>query len=400
MPITRRTFLETTAGAALASGAIGRAQGGADDPLGVRDDFPVTRRGTYLNSAYITPTPRQVVDVGRRFLEAKSTAPVSLGAMLAERDRVRQLYATLIGARSDEVGFLFATTEGENIVVPALDLKAGDNVVIDDLHYTSSFVLYERLKAELGIEVRIVERLEDGSAPVSAFEAVVDGRTRLLSIAWVSHQNGYRHDVAGLAALAHAHDAFLYADAVQAVGMFPIDVRATGIDFFTAGTYKWLLGGYGVAPFFVRRELLDRIRPDRVGFLQIDEAAGDGRMFTSAKKFEYATLGFGAIYQLGAGLEYLERVGVDRIETHAVGLAARLHEGLTARGLPVLTPAGNGSSIVSFKNSRPAAEAQGLFDEAGVEVTIREGGTMVRVAPALFNVVADIDRCLEVAGRL
>ena len=71
----------------------------------------------------------------------------------------------------------------------------------------------------------------------------------------------------------------------------------------------------------------------------------ESNLFTSAKKFEYATLGFGALYQLGAGLEYLHRVGLDRIEAHTVGLAARLHQGLASRGLPLLTPAGNGSSV-------------------------------------------------------
>ncbi len=406
MHISRRRFLEMTTGAAAVT--AGATPGGAtqvddvdhDDPLGVRNDFPVTRDGTYLNSAYITPVPLQVVDAGYRFLEAKASRPISLGAMLGERAQVRAQYARLIGADPDEVGFLFATTEGENIVAPALGLKAGDNVVIDDLLYSSTYVLYEHLRESVGIEVRTARRLPDGSAPPSIFEPLIDEKTRLISISWVSHQNGYRHDATALAELAHAHGAHLYADAVQAVGMFPIDVGEIGIDFFTAGTYKWLLGGYGVAPFFVRRALLDRIQPDRHGFLQIDEEAGEGRMFDGAKKFEFATLGFGALYQLGAGLSYLERVGVGRIEAHTVGLATRLREGLVAQGFGVLTPPGNRSSIVSFTNTRPEALARETFREAGIDVTIRANGTMVRVSPALFNTTVDIDRFLEVAGRL
>ena len=173
-----------------------------------------------------------------------------------------------------------------------------------------------------------------------------------------------------------------------------------GIDFFTAGTYKWLLGAYGVAPFFVRRSLLDRVQPDRHGFLQLDEAAGDGRLFEAAKKFEVATLAFGGLYQLGAGLAYLERVGVDRIGAHAIGLTARLREGLAARGFGLRTPAGNRASIVCFTNTKPEAEARRVFAAAGIDVTIRESGTMVRVSPSLFNTAAEIDRFLEVSEEL
>ena len=368
--------------------------------LGVRADFPVTRDGIYLNSAYITPVPRQVVEVGQRFVESKSIRPVLLGSMLEEREKVRGQYARLIGAEPDEVGFLFATTEGENIVAPALGLQAGDNVVIDDLHYTSSFVLYEHLARTAGIELRTAKRRPDGSAPPEIFEPLVDAKTRLVSVAWVSHQNGYRHDVKALAELAHANGAYLYADAVQAVGMFPIDVGDIGIDFFTAGTYKWLLGAYGVAPFFVRRSLLDRVQPDRHGFLQLDEAAGDGRLFEAAKKFEFATLAFGGLYQLGAGLAYLERVGGDRIGAHAIGLTARLREGLAARGFGLLTPADNRASIVCFTNTKPEAETRRVFAAAGIDVTIRESGTMIRVSPSLFNTAAEIDRFLEVSEEL
>jgi len=270
MQISRRQFLEATSGAAAAlagSHPAGAAQV-ADDPLGVRADFPVTREGIYLDSAYITPVPRQVVEAGRQFVEAKSMRPISLGAMLEEREKVRVQYARLIGADPDEIGFLYATTEGENVVASALGLQRGDNVVIDDLHYTSSFVLYEHLARTSGVEVRTAKRLPDGSAPPSIFEPLVDGRTRLVSVAWVSHQNGFRHDIAALAELAHAHEAYLYADAVQAVGQIAIDVGTVGIDFFTAGTYKWLLGAFGVAPFFVRRARLSRIQPDRHGFLR------------------------------------------------------------------------------------------------------------------------------------
>ena len=367
-----------------------------EDPLGVRRDFPAVQHGLYLNSAYIAPIPLPVADAARVFTERKASKPIPLDEMLKKTDEVRGQFARLIGARPDEIGFLFATSEGENIVASALDLREGDNVVVDELHYNTSFVLYRHLEETRRIALRIVTH-RDGRVSSDDFARVMDGRTRLVSVAWVSHQNGFRHDMRPLADVVHAHGALFYADAVQALGMFPADVRAAGVDFLTSGTYKWLLGGFGVAPFFVRRELLDRIRVDRLGALHVEKELGDHRyeIYRTAKKFEYATLPFAEVYQLGAALAYLERVGVDRIERHTVALAGELREGLTALGFRVLTPPDNGSSIVTVQLEKNQARARDVLDKSGVQVSFREKGSQIRVSPALFNRRDEIRRFLD-----
>lgn len=373
----------------------------ASDPLGVRDDFPAALDQLYLDAAYITPSPRPVVDAGRLFAESKGRQPISLGDMLARTDQVRAAFARLVNAAPAEIGFLFATSEGENIVAGALGLTRGDNVVVDELHYNTTFVLYRHLEQTRGIELRIV-KARDGGVNVADFVPLVDRRTKLISVAWVSHQNGFRHDMPPLAELAHRHGAWLYADAVQAVGMFPVDVKAAGVDVMTTGTYKWLLGSYGVAPFYVRADLLDRITPDRMGALHVERTLPDYRyeIYKTAKKFDYATLAFGPVYQLGAALEYLDRVGIGRIERHTVGLATELAEGLRGRGLSVLTPVHNRSAIVAFRNPADASTTRTILERARCRVSVRENGTQIRVSPALFNTSDDIRRFLEVAGEL
>ena len=399
MDLNRRQFLEAAAGAAalprLETQGPERDQ---DDPLGVRRDFPVVRDGLYLNSAYIAPLPLPVADAARAFADRKASKPIPLDEMLKKTDAVRVQFARLIGAEPDEIGFLFATSEGENIVASALDLKPGDNVVVDELHYDTSFVLYRHLEETRRIVLRIVKH-RDGRVTSDDFARAVDGRTRLVSVAWVSHQNGFRHDMRPLADLAHAHGALFYTDAVQALGMFPANVRAAGVDCMTCGTYKWLLGGFGVAPFFVRRELLERIRVDRLGALHVEKQLGEHRyeIYRTARKFEYATLPFAEIYQLGAALAYLERVGVDRIERHTVGLARELREGFAALGFRVFTPPANSSSIVSVHLERNAARARDVLNSHGVQVSFREKGSQLRVSPALFNTSDDIRRFLAYA---
>lgn len=390
----------TRPGDALDAAVLSEAVTG-DDPLGVRADFRVVRERNYLNSAYITPIPRSVVAAGHAFVESKSLRPISLGDMLLKTDEVRAQFARLVNASTDEIGFLFSTSEGENVVAHALDLGRGDNVVIDELHYETEFVLYRQLEAAQGVELRIVKH-RHGAVDATDFAPLVDRRTKLVSVAWVSHQNGFRHDMRPIADLAHANGALFYTDGIQAVGMFPVDVRQAGVDFLCCGTYKWILGGFGVAPFFIRRELLDRIRLDRFGALHVEKEGPNYtfELYKTAKRFDYATLPFAEIYQLGAALSFLERVGVDRIEQHTVALAGELRHGLAAQGWRLFTPEGNRSSIVTFYFDRDPAALKAAFDAAKVDVSVRDSLKQVRVSPALFNTGDEIARFLEVTKGL
>jgi len=407
--LSRREFISGVSAAAALSGVSPTSLSGVrpvvgiaskDDPLGVRSDFPVVEQSVYLDSAYITPSPLQAVEAAQAFAEAKARDPVSLGGMLQETNLMRQRFATLVGASEMEIGVLFATSDGENIVSRALDLKQGDNVVIDDLHYDTTYLLYQQLAEQRGLEVRIVNS-EAGGAPVDAFAEHVDRQTRLISVAWVSHQNGFRHDLAGLADLAHSNGAYLYADAIQGIGALDIDVRSTGIDFFTAGTYKWLLGGYGVAPFYVREELLERIGTDRFGSLNIAEELGQHRfrVYDDARKYGYATMGFGSVFQLRAAIDYLLRVGVPNIEAHTVGLAQQLNTGLVGQGHDVWTPKDNRSPIVTFRHHRDIALVRSTLEEAGIRISFKAEGDELRAGIALFNNSDDIDKLLDVTGN-
>lgn len=401
MKTTRREFIgSVSAAAVMAQPGPASPSAASDDPLGVRGDFPVVEESVYLNCAYIAPSPVPVVDAVRGFLDAKIRSPLSLGAMVDESHAARRKFARLVGAGEHEVALLYSTSEGENIVARSLDLGRGDNVVIDDLHFQSTYVLYRQLAETRGVEIRVVPS-RGGAIAVEAFAEHIDERTRVVSVTWVSNQNGYCHDLKALADLAHDRGTVLYADAVQGVGMLDLDVKEAGIDFFTTGTYKWLLAGHGVAPFYVREELLDLVAPDRYGHLHVAEDLGEYqyRLYDDARKYEYATLAFEAVYMLSAALDYLGGIGVKNIERHTVGLAHRLREGLTAQGQAVLTPPGNRSSIVAFEHGQDAEMVRRSLNEARIWASLRVGDTQLRVSPALFNNAAEIDRLLEVTGN-
>ncbi len=414
MRLTRRQFIGATSGAtafgALAEPARGAGQTTA--PFNPRADFPAVNDYAFLNTAYIGLIARPVVEAGRAWLDARATRPLEVGEMLAKADEVRHRFAGLINATDDEIGLLFSTSEGENVVTDALDFKPGDNVVIDDLVYPSTPVIHRRLQETKGVELRIVKH-RAGEVQVADFERLVDKRTRLISVAWVSNLNGFRHEMRPLADLAHANGAYLYTDAIQAIGTAPLDVRAAGVDFLCCGSYKWLMAGFGVAPFFVRRELLDQVRADRVGW-HVEKRLDDYHYqhYRSGKKYEFASLAFGELYQLAAALAYLDRVGLTQIETHTAALMTRLRKGLVDRKFRIFTPEGSRSSILSFYIDQAAAAATKTLDAAGVKVSVQNGdrtdaygGTgapfsRVRVSVSFFNNAADIERMLEASERL
>lgn len=273
-------------------------------------------------------------------------------------------------------------------------------MVIDELHYNTEFVLYRALEKTKGIQLRIAKH-RGGTVTAADLDPLIDRKTRLVSVALVSHQNGYRHDLKSVVDAAHAKGALVYTDAIQALGMFPVDVRQSGVDFLCAGSYKWLLAGWGVAPFYVRAGANDKLRIDRYGEMHAGNELPDHsfEIKTNATRFDYSSRAFGDVYTLGAGLSYLENVGVQRIAEHTVnGLGRYLQDGLAKQGHRLFTPMGNASSIVAFYCAKTPDEVRAAFQSVKVEVTNRNG--TVRISPALFNVRDDIDRCLEATKRL
>jgi selenocysteine lyase/cysteine desulfurase len=409
MKPSRRGFLGASGITALSAMAPAAPAGSSDDdPLGVRKDFPATGDYTFLNTAYIGLISQPVVDAAHDWIEARARHTYSVGHMEAKKAEARKLFTGMVGAGEDEIGFLSSTTEGENIVVNSLDFKPGDNIVFDDIVYPSTPVIYRRLQETRGVEMRVVKN-RGGAGTVEDFAKMVDNRTRIVSVAWVSNTSGHRHDMKGLADLAHAHGAYLYADAVQFMGTAPVDVRALGVDFFTTGTYKWIMAGFGVALFYVRRELLDKIQAPNVGWMVEKRLPNNEyQAYRTARKFEYSSPAYGQMYELAAALAYMKRIGLGKIEAQSMGLAKQLQKGLADRGFRMFTPEGNHSSIVSFYAKKTMQDAQNVLDAEHIKVSLQTEGAegsdspmvRVRVAPAFFNNAAEVKRFLEVSGKL
>ncbi len=419
--LNRRHFLKTTAAAGLLalpdSGGLPSTSAGdaprttgqsgernstspADDPLGVRASFPVTEELAYLNTASVGPLPVPVRDALHAYADGKmrrrDTRPRS--TVLAS---ARSRFAGLFGADEDEIAFLYTTSGAENIIVSAMDWREGDNVVVDELHFTTTFVLYRELERRAGVELRIIPA-RDGAVTVDDFAARTDRRTRLVSVAWVSNRNGFRYDLPALADLAHAHGAYLYADAIQAWGTFPTDLHEENVDFACGNGYKWLHADFGCAPFYVRREHLEWMTSDRHGHVQVAEALPGHRfrLRESARKLEYANAAHGPAAAMDAALAFMEGVGLERIAGHTHALAGGLRREAEALGMRMFTPPDNPSAIVSFHHGLDHETLAAALAEAGVAVTFQENGELLRAAVGMFNNRSDVDRLLGVVAGL
>ena len=419
-PLNRRHFLTTTAAAGLstlsaARGLVALAGDGADspgtgrgrqlqvnadDPLGVRAAFPVTEELAYLNTASTGPLSVPVRDALRAYADEKMLQR-NRGSGRVALNGARTKFGNLFGADEDELAFLYATSGAENIIVSAMDWREGDNVVVDELHFVTTFVLYRELERRAGVELRIVPS-RDGVVTVDDFAAHTDERSRLISVAWVSNRNGFRYELPPLADLAHAHGAYLYADAIQAWGTFPTNLHDEKVDFACGNGYKWLHADFGCAPFYVRREHLEWMTPDRYGHSQVAETLPGHRfrLKTSAAKLQYANPAYGPVAAMDAALGFLEGVGMDRIAAHTHALAGELRAGAEALGMQLFTPPDNPSAIVSFYHGLEHERLAEALAEEGVSITFQEDGELLRAAVGMFNNRDDVDRLLGVLAGM
>ena len=184
--VDRRHFLKTTGALGLtplSSPKMNSTMSIKRTPLGIRDDFAVTQNQTYLNTSYVGPFPTVVHEAAIKYANEQQLTPAKgLGISMEIKEATRVKFAELFGATRDEVALLFSTSDAENIVTSAIDLKAGDNVVIDELHFITSFVLYRWLEQAKGIELRIVPHTKTfgigrRDSPIATFRTILATNT-------------------------------------------------------------------------------------------------------------------------------------------------------------------------------------------------------------------------------
>lgn len=378
-------------------------------PLVPRAHFPAADEVTYLNAASIALSPRVVrehVQEFERTVGGRGTVGFDDEAEARAYEGARAAGARLVGCTAADVAVTTSATEALNQVAWWLRPGEGENVVSIDIDFPSVTYVWKRLARDTGVEVRLTDVLGDpGSLTFGSIEELVDEHTRVICVSHVQYGTGFRFDLRALADLAHAHGALLVIDATQSAGMLPLDVGRDDVDVMVAGSYKWLCAAFGAGLCYVRPEIAERFLPPFVGWRStVDPPNFDAvhmPLAPGVRAMEYSTVAYGSGMALGGAVEYLLDVGIERILEHDLRLTQRLVVGLRELGGRFISPLQEGptTSIVGVRfPGKDARELHRHLSDADVFTSLRLDA--VRFSPHLYNDDADIDRALEIVGRV
>ncbi len=333
-------------------------------PPSVRLHFPSVSTETYLNSASMHPVGTFAAEAMKNVIDYRlygaGEGRSDFGA--AKQEELKKKFGALINATAKEIAYTANTSDGENIVVLGLDLakKKGSNIVIDELHFTSSLYMYKELQKQ-GVELRIVKHKNWAIDPEDMAKAI-DKNTRLVSMALVSNVNGFMHDAKAVSAIAHARGAHVFADIIQGVGAMPIDVKALGIDFASTGTYKWLMGERGIGFLYVREDLQGTVLPTtRFGHRQVtnfNRAQLTWEPLPGAARYETGGIPVVMAAAVNAGIDYVVKCGLTNIRRAREGADRPVAEGTAAAWLQGAHADGH-----RHADRRVRTEGRGLDDE-------------------------------------
>ena len=380
----------------------------SDPLLRWRAEFPILERSTYLVSNSLGAMPRAVperlAEYARQWGELGVRAwakgwwemPVSVG----------DLIAPLIGAGAGEVAMLPNVSIAQASVLSALDYaKPRDTIVMTALDFPSVRYVYDALATRLGARIVVVPAAEDGlGVDTEQLLSAIDERTRLVAISHVLFRSAFIMDVDAICRRAHEVGALVSLDAFHAVGVIPVDVRRSGVDFLTGGVLKWLCGGPGGCFLWANPALGEAARPALTGW------QAHARPFAFEPEMELASgawkwLGgtpvIPALFAASEGPRILNEVGIEAIRAKSVRQTTRLIALADARGYHVHAPRdpARRGGTVAFDVPHAYEVAQFLLAR-DIVVDYRPGAG-IRVAPHFYTsddelelAVAAIDECL------
>lgn len=365
-------------------------------------EFPVAKNVIYLNHAGVSPIPVRAatggVDQIREYLNYGAYNPRGWKDIT---DRGRELFADLIGSSPEEVAFIKNTSEGISFIAGGFPWKEGRNIVTTAYEFPSNLYPWLALK-DRGVEVRAVAP-QEGRVPTDKIFDAVDRNTDLVSISSVEFINGFRHDLARIGEFCRKRGVLFFVDAIQSLGVIPMDVEEYKIDFLAADGHKWLLSIEGIGCLYLSHRVMDRIRPIEYGWHSVknrfDFELIDFTLDETAKRFEPGSFNTLSISIFNKSLELIGEASVERIYEKVKELIDHLFEKVDPQ-FRVITPKEEKERSGIFTVVIPGSEPQALWRkllEKKVVASPRGGG--IRVSPHFYNTHEEIDLFLEILGE-
>lgn len=367
----------------------------------VRALFPIAERAIYFNHAAVSPPPVTAIRaVEAQLKDVNENGSANFRSWLAVKEQARQLLANLLGARPEQVAFVRNTSDALSTVANGLAWKPGDNIVTFSREFPSNIYPWLRIRDAFGVEVRMSEE-RAGRIDLAEFENLVDRNTRVIAISHVQYASGFRIDLKRLANLARRHDALFVVDAIQALGVIPVDVDAEMIDVAAGAGHKWLLSPEGVGYLYLSDRARERIQPTLVGWVSVPDP-DDYFNFDQGWKggtlaWETGTGPTSLFYGFKASLELLSGVGVGNIASYLEELTDYLCEGLRSRNYDVVSSRERGekSQIVCVGPYKGMSAMELYIHLRQRNIITAPRGERLRIAPHLYNTSAEVDEFIK-----
>src|SRR5512138_3673260 len=367
--------------------------------LGDRSLFPELAARAYLNHAGISPpsllVQRAVEEVVRAYARGGAQAVTFAIAM---RRRLREQLARLVGGDARDVALTSGTSAGIQAIALSFPWRAGDGVVVLDGEFPANVQPWLRAAERFALRpVRLPLRSfedGDGAEGLALLERELRRGARLVAVSAVQYRSGVAMPLAAIAERCHAHGAELAVDAVQALGVVPLDAPSLGIDYLAGGAHKWLMGLEGAGFLWIRPERLAALHPVTTGWLSHEDAAdflveGPGRLSydrplrARADRLEGGSSSALSQAALSASLGAILELGVEAIRDHVAAWLDRLEPLLLTGGFRSLRPAQpsrrSGILTVLPPPGRTAKELRAGLATHGVAVATPDGA--LRFAP-------------------
>jgi cysteine desulfurase / selenocysteine lyase len=370
-----------------------------------REEFPWAAAGEaiYLNAASTGPLPERTLRAQAEF-SRKRAAPHRLSheEQFSVLDRCRALVAELIGAEEGTIALSVNTGAGINLAAWGLPLGAGSVVVIPDGEFPANVYPWMAAAKVREYDVRIVPARDGVMDEAAVFAALDEPGTRVLSLSWVGFSTGFVADLQRLSEACRARDVWLVVDAIQGVGVLPLDLGRTQIDVLACGGQKWLLSPWGSGFTYVHPRTLDVLEPQPVSWMGVrgsDDFSSlveyDLTWRDGARRFEQITLPFQDFAGMSASLELLRELGHDAVRAHVAARVAELADGACRAGVDVVTPASRRAGIVTVR-PRDVGAASARLRDARVIHSVRE--ETIRLSPHCYTTRDEILVALGALG--
>jgi selenocysteine lyase/cysteine desulfurase len=374
----------------------------------IRTQFPLTRERVYFNNGTIGPSPTPVLEA----LNSTLTKLNTWGEYQGHNDSRKPL-ADFTHVTEEEICLTHNTTEGINIVAAGLPLERGDEVIMTTHEHAGNALPWLNQQKQKGIVIKAFTPRNTAYENLNAINDLISSKTRVIAVPHITCTTGHVLPVREISSLAHGKGLWVFFDGAHSAGSIDLNIKDTGADFYASCGHKWLLGPSGTGFVYINQDAQEILQPIGIGAYsdtgwEISESNQSMKGYVqTAHRYDYGTQSAALAHGLRAAVEFMQNIGMNKVESYSSKLADRLFEGLLTIGGPIelLTPEEkkSRSTMITFRIKDYDYK---LFGKQANEQKFRirlvpeSGLNAIRISTHIYNNEEEVDTFLQMVSDL